>query len=244
MSELRINGERLWQSLMQMARIGATEKGGVCRLALSEEDLQARELLSQWCEHLGMEIRFGVPVSAWEETGTGLDVIIGDNKLTVNTERLAICTNAFTTPFLDGEPDFKPGRGQVLVTEPLPDGCPDGNFHAHLGFYYMRNVADRVLIGGGRHLDIDGETTLEEGTTGQIQQDLEEKVCSWLGWEQMPPVDHRWSGPMAFGDRRQPVIRPLAPRVVAGYRLGGMGVALGTEVGERVARMIDERVPG
>ncbi len=39
---LRIDGERLWRSLMAMARIGATAKGGVCRLALTDEDKQAR----------------------------------------------------------------------------------------------------------------------------------------------------------------------------------------------------------
>ena len=58
MSRPRVNGDRLWQSLMEMAQIGATAKGGVCRLALSKEDLQARELLSNWCEALGMEERF------------------------------------------------------------------------------------------------------------------------------------------------------------------------------------------
>ena len=42
---LKVNGERLWQSLMEMAEIGATPKGGVCRLALTELDRQARDLL-------------------------------------------------------------------------------------------------------------------------------------------------------------------------------------------------------
>ena len=58
MNELRVNGDRLWNSLMEMARLGATPKGGVCRLALSETDLKARDLLSEWCWELGMEIRF------------------------------------------------------------------------------------------------------------------------------------------------------------------------------------------
>lgn len=58
MSKIRVNGDRLWSSLMEMAQLGATEKGGVCRLALSDIDLQARDLLSTWCWELGMEIRF------------------------------------------------------------------------------------------------------------------------------------------------------------------------------------------
>ncbi|MDE0309631.1 MAG: Zn-dependent hydrolase [Acidiferrobacterales bacterium] len=48
-SELRVNGDRLWDSLMRMAQIGATQKGGVCRLALTDLDLESRDLLSEWC---------------------------------------------------------------------------------------------------------------------------------------------------------------------------------------------------
>ena len=50
MENLRINGERLWASLMEMAEIGATEKGGVCRLALTDLDKQSRDLFVRWCE--------------------------------------------------------------------------------------------------------------------------------------------------------------------------------------------------
>ena len=48
-SKLRVNGARLWDSLMEMAKIGATDKGGVCRLALTDLDRQSRELLTDWC---------------------------------------------------------------------------------------------------------------------------------------------------------------------------------------------------
>ena len=47
---LKINGERLWQSLMDLAKLGATVKGGVCRLALTDLDRQARDLFVRWCE--------------------------------------------------------------------------------------------------------------------------------------------------------------------------------------------------
>ena len=51
---LRINGQRLWDSLMEMAKIGATEKGGVCRLALTDIDKDGRDLFIQWCEEAGL----------------------------------------------------------------------------------------------------------------------------------------------------------------------------------------------
>lgn len=50
---LKINGERLWASLMAMAEIGATARGGSCRLALSAEDQAGRELFSHWCTAAG-----------------------------------------------------------------------------------------------------------------------------------------------------------------------------------------------
>jgi N-carbamoyl-L-amino-acid hydrolase len=53
---LKVNGERLWQSLMEMAEIGATPKGGVCRLALTELDREARDLFVRWCEAAGCAI--------------------------------------------------------------------------------------------------------------------------------------------------------------------------------------------
>ena len=54
---LTINDDRLWQSLMTLARIGATEKGGVCRLALTDLDRQGREVFIRWAREAGCEIR-------------------------------------------------------------------------------------------------------------------------------------------------------------------------------------------
>jgi N-carbamoyl-L-amino-acid hydrolase len=56
-TNIRINGERLWDSLMELARIGATEKGGVCRLALTDLDREGRDLFVRWCEEAGCTIR-------------------------------------------------------------------------------------------------------------------------------------------------------------------------------------------
>lgn len=56
LADLRVNGERLWASLMELARIGATEKGGVCRLALTELDKQGRDLVIGWAKEAGMTV--------------------------------------------------------------------------------------------------------------------------------------------------------------------------------------------
>ncbi|KAB7741707.1 hydantoinase/carbamoylase family amidase [Parvibaculum sedimenti] len=53
---LQINQDRLWDSLMEMAKIGATEKGGCARLALTDLDKQGRDLFVQWCKEAGCTI--------------------------------------------------------------------------------------------------------------------------------------------------------------------------------------------
>ena len=53
---LRINGPRLWGSLMELAQIGATPKGGVCRLTLTDLDKQGRDLVSRWAHEAGMTV--------------------------------------------------------------------------------------------------------------------------------------------------------------------------------------------
>ena len=57
MDNLKIDGERLWSSLMELAKVGATEKGGVCRLALTDVDREGRDLFVRWCEEAGCSVR-------------------------------------------------------------------------------------------------------------------------------------------------------------------------------------------
>jgi len=55
-SKLRVDGDRLWASLMELAQIGATPKGGVCRLTLTDLDKQGRDLVSRWAREAGLSI--------------------------------------------------------------------------------------------------------------------------------------------------------------------------------------------
>ena len=54
--DLKVNGERLWQSLMSMAEIGATAKGGVNRQTLTDEDRRGRDLFRRWCDDAGLSV--------------------------------------------------------------------------------------------------------------------------------------------------------------------------------------------
>ncbi|MDR7270155.1 N-carbamoyl-L-amino-acid hydrolase [Pelomonas saccharophila] len=55
-TKLRVNGQRLWDSLMELAQIGATDKGGVCRLTLTDLDKQGRDLVTRWAREAGMTV--------------------------------------------------------------------------------------------------------------------------------------------------------------------------------------------
>ncbi|HYX02409.1 MAG TPA: M20/M25/M40 family metallo-hydrolase, partial [Reyranella sp.] len=54
---LRIDSDRLWSSLMELARIGGTKKGGVCRIALTDLDRQGRDLFVRWAKEAGCTIK-------------------------------------------------------------------------------------------------------------------------------------------------------------------------------------------
>jgi N-carbamoyl-L-amino-acid hydrolase len=56
LNSLRIDGDRLWGALMELAKIGATPKGGVCRLTLTDLDKQGRDLVSRWAREAGMTV--------------------------------------------------------------------------------------------------------------------------------------------------------------------------------------------
>lgn len=56
LDKIRVNGERLWQSLMDLAQIGATPKGGVCRLTLTDLDKQGRDRVIGWAKAAGLSV--------------------------------------------------------------------------------------------------------------------------------------------------------------------------------------------
>ena len=53
---IEVNGDRLWKSLMELADIGKTAKGGVCRLALTDLDKKGRDLVVSWAKEAGMSV--------------------------------------------------------------------------------------------------------------------------------------------------------------------------------------------
>ncbi len=191
----------------------------------------AIDQLWTYCGKLGVRFLFGTEVNA----------ISGKEVQTTNmsffAERILICTNAFTQQLLPNI-DMQPGRGQVLITQPLKGGTRfTGVFHMDKGYYYFRNVDNRVLIGGARNAAFGEETTTSFGNTDLI----EEKLLELLHTDIIPDTDFeldmKWSGIMSFGPNKRPIVEKHSEHLYIGVRLGGMGVAIGSLVGQQVAEL-------
>ncbi len=193
--------------------------------------------------------------SLWKRAGklgakilTGTHVTAIDNQvITVsNTEntpiaftgkKIVIATNAFSKVLLP-ELELAPGRGQVLITKPIPGLKFKGTFHMEEGYYYFRNVGDRVLFGGGRHLDVKGEETVDHGISTLIEKELFRILRNDLLPDTAFEIDQQWSGIMAFGAVKKPILKWLNPSTFLAVRLGGMGMALGSELGDIVSKEV------
>jgi len=169
--------------------------------------------------------------------GKVIKVQTPDGLVAFFARQVALCTNAFSRKFLADE-ELEPGRGLVLVSKPHPAFHWEGSFHYHDGYNYFRTIDGRLLLGGGRHLDKPGEMTLVPGINSAIEKALKEDIASLIAPGVAVEVDYMWSGVMAFGSSKQPVIKRIDNHLVAGIRLGGMGVAIGARVGQDLAALI------
>jgi glycine/D-amino acid oxidase-like deaminating enzyme len=95
-----------------------------------------------------------------------------------------------------------------------------------------------VVFGGGRNLDTKGEETLDFGFNEQIVDHLKKELSELILPDQPFEIEQQWSGIMAFGEDKRPLVGLYSPEVGYAVRLGGMGVALGSLVGHQLAELI------
>lgn len=186
----------------------------------------------------GIEIHTGAQVEALDECGDEVRVrLAGERDLAFRAPRIAVCTNGITGKLLPAS-GITPGRGQIVVTEPIR-GLPwRGTYHLDAGFYYFRNVGERVLLGGGRHLAFDAEATTDMALTDTIQSALEQLLHDTILPGHAVRIEHRWSGVMGFAADKLPIVRRLSDRIVLGFGCNGMGVALGAEIAAETAELL------
>jgi len=157
----------------------------------------------------------------------------------LSTTQLLLCTNAFTKNLLP-ELDIVPARGQVLLTSPIKNLPFRGTFHSDEGFYYFRNLGDKVLLGGARNKAFHNESTTDLSTSDFIQNELEKYLSEVVlpHFQNQYTIEYRWAGIMAFGKEKMPIVKQVSNNVFCAVRMSGMGVALAPVVAQQVSEMM------
>ena len=192
--------------------------------------------LVEFAQRNGVSIINGLGVSEIKNNGSSVAVLC-ENGFSFHAKRLRVANNGFADKLIPGIA-VVPARAQVLITKPVDDLKIRGSFHYDKGYYYFRNVGDRILFGGGRNLNFQGETTMEFGITLEIQQRLESLLKDMILPGQKFEIDMRWSGIMGLGSSKSTILRKVDGNIFCAVRMGGMGVAIGSLVGEQGADMV------
>jgi len=191
--------------------------------------------LLQYAQQLGIRIFNKCSVNHIEEHSSSITLFTEQGNF--SCKKLILATNAFISSLVC-DLDVIPGRGQVLITKPIKNLKISGTYHYDRGYYYFRNIHNRVLLGGGRNIDFEAENTTAFGQTPPVQKALEnllkEVILPGTDFE----IDQRWSGIMAFGKQLDPLIEELKPNIFCATRCNGMGIAIGAQTGEDVANLV------
>lgn len=191
--------------------------------------------LLQLAQSKHIKILNNTTVTSFKEQNNSVEVVL-DSDYTFKTGKLLIATNGFAKQLL--QEDIVPARAQVLITKPIENLHIKGTFHFDEGYYYFRNINNRILFGGGRNLDLKGEETTVMETSQLIQKQLERHLKETILPSTSFEIDHRWTGIMGVGQQKKTIVKQISGNVYCGVRLGGMGVAIGSLIGAKLADLI------
>lgn len=206
---------------------------------LCEGSLHSGKLLTKLlekCHVLKIEFLFGTEVESVSENENEIKIKL-NYSLILKSDKVIYCTNAFSSKFLESE-EIIPARGQIILTEPIENLKLKGTFHYEEGFYYFRNLGNRILLGGARNQDFETEKTTNFETTDFLQNHLEKFLKEVILPNQNFKIEMRWSGIMAMGTEKTPIVKQISERQFCAVRLSGMGVALAPKIGEIVCGLV------
>jgi gamma-glutamylputrescine oxidase len=194
--------------------------------------------LLQRVQSMGVLVLTNVEIKSFERINDKIELRT-NHHFHLAAEQLLICTNAFAKQLLP-DLDVVPARGQVLVTSEIKNLPWKGSFHSDEGFYYFRNLGSKVLLGGARNKAFKEEETIEMETTSFIQNELERYLDEVIlpNHNGQYTIDYRWSGIMAMGGEKMPIIKEIEPGIFCAVRMSGMGVALAPVVGQTITRLM------
>ncbi|MDA0778807.1 MAG: FAD-dependent oxidoreductase [Bacteroidetes bacterium] len=193
------------------------------------------ETVYQCAQQLGIMLYGGIEVTEWE--GDNDIVVQTMNDVRLKTKSLILCTNAFTAKLIDE--DIVPCRGQVIVSERIENLPCKGPHFYDSGYYYWRDIDQRILLGGARNKDVEGENSYDLVPNDTVLAELKRFMNEQIFGREVA-IDYEWSGIMGMGksNEKQPIVKRLSTNSIVAARLGGMGVALSANVAEEVVGLI------
>lgn len=182
----------------------------------------------------GVDLRWNAPVAKTSPDGT----VILEKGPNIQSDKILIAANGFAQRLLP-EIRVTPARGLVFVTNAMEKMQWRGTFHFDRGYIYFRDLNNRLLLGGARNIDSGAEQTDTFGVNSNIKQHLVHFADDVLhlasGWQ----IEHEWSGIMGFTESKTPVLRKVDDYRYVAAGLSGMGVAIGTSIGQEAASLLN-----
>jgi gamma-glutamylputrescine oxidase len=194
------------------------------------------QALMQKVQAAGVTILSGIEITSWEKQGSQINLQT-NQQINLCAKQVLFSTNAFTKQLLP-ELTITPARGQVIVTSPIAGLAMKGTFHYDEGFYYWRNLGNRILIGGARNVAFAEEETIDLSGSETIKLALDAFLKRHLHPSYQYNIDHHWSGIMGFTADKKPFVGKVSDHIFAAIACNGMGVALTPVVAEKVADML------
>lgn len=184
-------------------------------------------------------VRFfnGLTINRLQDSDKNVELITSEG-WAFTARKVIVATNGFARRLLP-QLEIEAARNQVVVTKPLLNLKIKGCFHYDKGYFYFRNIGNRLLLGGGRNLDIQNEMTDAFGATNTIQNALNQLLTHTILPKETIEIEASWSGILGIGKIKKPIIELVSPNVIVAVRMGGMGVAIGSLVGEEAADLVD-----
>lgn len=196
--------------------------------------LMMESLLNE-CYSKGINVLKGLEVKELSKN-SNLSWNIETQNPSFTSTKVFLCNNAFVGKLIP-HIDIKPARAQALITKPIENLKVKGCFHMNKGFYYFRNINNRILIGGGRNLDLKQEETFEHGNTSIIIEKLTLLLEEIIIPDKSVEIDYAWSGTMGISDSKFPIVKKIDTNLYCAVRMGGMGIALGSEVAHQLLKL-------
>jgi len=194
------------------------------------------QCLLKLAQQQNITILNGLAIKDLQENNSIVEVMTTQD-WSFQANKVLVATNGFANKLFP-ELKVRPARNQVLITKPIAELPIQGCFHYHKGYVYFRNIENRILLGGARHLDLEGETTNEFGFSADIQAYLTDFLKTTILPNQDVEIDYWWSGIMGIGSAKKPLVQKLSDHIAIAVRMGGMGIAIGSLIGEEGADLL------